>query len=177
MLGSEALAALGPAALDEHAPGLRPHPRPEAVRSRPLARLGLIGPLHGVHRVVHARRASRDDADPRSERARPRVPPPLSWGRCYGPRHGAPTVPLRAKPPPPQSVAPTFLPRSITPAQPPQLAHVWAQVRTELRRIVDEGSAELWLDPLQPVELDGCRLVLAADATLRTWIDTRFGPH
>jgi chromosomal replication initiator protein len=86
-------------------------------------------------------------------------------------------VPLRAKPPPPQSVAPTFLPRSITPAQPPQLAHVWAQVRTELRRIVDEGSAELWLDPLQPVELDGCRLVLAADATLRTWIDTRFGPH
>jgi len=52
--------------------------------------------------------------------------------------------------------------RSITPAHPPQLAHVWEQVRSELRRSVDPQSAELWLDPLRPVELDGERLVLAA---------------
>ncbi|MEA2177954.1 MAG: chromosomal replication initiator protein, partial [Solirubrobacteraceae bacterium] len=78
--------------------------------------------------------------------------------------------PLRHLPHPPSQ-------RSITPAHPPQLAHVWAKVRTELRRIVDDQTATIWLDPLEPVELDGGRLVLAADPTLRDWIDGRFGRH
>src|SRR5690348_11658678 len=65
-----------------------------------------------------------------------------------------------ASSPSPQPVAPPPK-RSITPAQPPQLAHVWEQVRGELRRIVDPQAAELWLEPLRPVELDDDRLVLA----------------
>jgi chromosomal replication initiator protein len=42
---------------------------------------------------------------------------------------------------------------------------------------VDDQTATIWLDPLEPVELDGGRLVLAADPTLRDWIDGRFGRH
>jgi chromosomal replication initiator protein len=101
---------------------------------------------------------------------------PRRRGQCYGPRHGAPGAgpgprgPLRTLPRPPSQ-------RSITPAQPPQLAHVWAQVRTELRHRVDDHAAELWLDPLHPVELDGRRLVVAAEPALREWIETRFGRY
>jgi chromosomal replication initiator protein len=92
-------------------------------------------------------------------------------------RHGAWTAPRRV-PAAPFAIRRSHpSPRSITPAQPPQLAHVWAKVRTELRRLVDDHAAELWLDPLEPVELDGSRLVLATDPALRDWIETRFGRH
>jgi chromosomal replication initiator protein len=87
-----------------------------------------------------------------------------------GRRSGAPRAP--------SAICRSRLPqRSTTPAHHPQLAHVWAQVRTELRRIVDDHLAELWLDPLDPVELGDGRLVLAADPSLRDWIETRFARH
>jgi chromosomal replication initiator protein len=40
---------------------------------------------------------------------------------------------------------------------------------------VDGESVELWLDPLRPLQLDGARLVLAAEPGLRDWIESRFG--
>jgi chromosomal replication initiator protein len=90
---------------------------------------------------------------------------------------GAPRVVAPGPAAPPRQPSQPPPKRSITPAHPPQLAHVWEQVRSELRRIVDPQSAELWLDPLRPVELDGERLVLAAEPAVRAWIDSRFGRH
>src|SRR5215210_5755931 len=102
-------------------------------------------------------------------------PPPS--GPMLRSRHGARTAPRRA-PAAPSTIRRSHpSPRSITPAQPPQLAHVWAQVRAELRRLVDDQALELWLDPLEPVELEGSKLVLASDPALRDWIETRFGRH
>ena len=40
---------------------------------------------------------------------------------------------------------------------------------------MDGESVELWLDPLRPLQLDGTRLVLAAEPGLRDWIESRFG--
>jgi chromosomal replication initiator protein len=91
---------------------------------------------------------------------------PRRPGRRAGPSG---PLPSESSPLPPQ--------RSNTPAQPPQLAHVWAQVRTELRRRVDDHAADLWLDPLDPLELDGRRLVVGTEPALREWIETRFGRH
>jgi chromosomal replication initiator protein len=42
---------------------------------------------------------------------------------------------------------------------------------------VDGESVELWLDPLRPLQLDGVRLVLAAEPGVRDWIASRFGRH
>ncbi len=98
---------------------------------------------------------------------------PMLRSSLRGPRVAAPGPPALPSP----AAAATLRRGSTTPVQPPQLAHVWEQVRSELRRIVDAHTAELWLDPLRPVELDGERLVLAAEPAVRAWIDTRFGRH
>jgi chromosomal replication initiator protein len=138
-----------------------------------------------VHRVVHCEGRSH----PWAPATRPTPPISAPCGHDPGllPRRIRADATVLARRPqgrrsgasgPPASVAAaTLRRRSITPAQPPQLAHVWDQVRTELRRIVDPQAAELWLDPLRPVELDDDRLVLAAEPAVRAWIDSRFGPH
>jgi chromosomal replication initiator protein len=92
--------------------------------------------------------------------------PPRCLGTAPGPVRG-PSAIVRSRSPQ----------RSTTPAQQPQLAYVWAQVRAELRRVVDDHLAELWLDPLDPLTLDDGRLVLAADPALCDWIQTRFARH
>jgi chromosomal replication initiator protein len=48
-------------------------------------------------------------------------------------------------------------------------------MRAELRRGVDGQSAELWIDPLRPLALEGERLILAAEPAMRDWITGRFG--
>ena len=48
-------------------------------------------------------------------------------------------------------------------------------MRAELRRGVDGQSAELWIDPLRPLALDGERLILAAEPAMCDWITGRFG--
>jgi chromosomal replication initiator protein len=65
--------------------------------------------------------------------------------------------------------------RSLTPAHTPQPALVWEQLREHLCRVVDPLAVELWVDPLEPVELDGACFVLAAAPGLRDWIEQRFG--
>ncbi len=51
----------------------------------------------------------------------------------------------------------------------------WHQFRDELRRIVGESTFEIWLEQLEPVAI-GLRseLVLAAPASTRSWVSTRF---
>src|SRR5215210_8092602 len=50
----EALAALGPAALERLTPGLREHALAKPVAASTLALLGLVGALHGERRVGDA---------------------------------------------------------------------------------------------------------------------------
>jgi chromosomal replication initiator protein len=62
----------------------------------------------------------------------------------------------------------------MTPAH-HQPAAAWALVREDLRRRLDDRAIEQWIDPLRPVALEDDRLVVAAAAPLRDWLDSRFG--
>jgi chromosomal replication initiator protein len=62
----------------------------------------------------------------------------------------------------------------MTPGPNPQLAHHWAQVRSELRRAVPDSTFEIWLEPLTARALLGDTLVVAAPDEIRSWISDRF---
>src|SRR3954468_22536053 len=167
----EALAALGAPALERQATGLRLHALAKPVRPRALALLRLVGPLHG-------------DAD-RSGRG---APPPhadvfvascgicastlgralrTSSARCYIRRRRGP-----ARGPAPFRRATSEEP--ITPAVPPQLAHAWALIQSELRSAVPDSTYEIWLAPLTARALVENTLVIAAPDEIRSWVADRF---
>jgi chromosomal replication initiator protein len=56
------------------------------------------------------------------------------------------------------------------------LEQAWPQIRAHLRRAVPESTYELWLEPLQPLDLTPEALVLGApDERRRSWASGRFG--
>ena len=56
-----------------------------------------------------------------------------------------------------------------------ELDHIWSRVQAQLELAVDESTYRMWLEPLQPVELVGEHLLLAAPAQSCAWITGRFG--
>jgi chromosomal replication initiator protein len=87
----------------------------------------------------------------------------LVYSPPSGPRHGA----LRrfAAPHPEEP---------ITPAVPPQLAHDWALIQSELRSAVPDSTYEIWLAPLTARALVEDTLVIAAPDEIRSWVADRF---
>lgn len=76
---------------------------------------------------------------------------------------------------PPFIAAPHLLvPESPTPALDPHLDATWHRIRTELRDALGDQAFDVWLTPLQPVELRDGVLVLEAPDALRSWIADRF---
>ena len=57
----------------------------------------------------------------------------------------------------------------------PELEHIWSRVQAQLSLVVDEATYRIWLAELEPVELLGERIVLAAPAKTCRWIQGRFG--
>jgi chromosomal replication initiator protein len=56
------------------------------------------------------------------------------------------------------------------------LEQAWPQIRAHLRRAVPESTYDLWLEPLQPLDLTPDALVLGApDERRRSWATGRFG--
>jgi chromosomal replication initiator protein len=51
----------------------------------------------------------------------------------------------------------------------------WRELRAELRRTVGESTFEIWLDPLQLVELREDKVVIRAPRATRSWLAKRFG--
>jgi chromosomal replication initiator protein len=58
---------------------------------------------------------------------------------------------------------------------PEELTHAWSRVVAQLRREVPAGRPQRILDTLDPRELDGATLVVAAPDAHRTYIAERFG--
>jgi chromosomal replication initiator protein len=56
-----------------------------------------------------------------------------------------------------------------------ELEHIWARVRAELALAVDESTYRIWLEPLQPRELQENRLLVEAPGSARVWVHDRFG--
>jgi len=57
----------------------------------------------------------------------------------------------------------------------PELEHIWSRVQAQLALVVDEPTYRIWLADLEPLELLGERLVLAAPAQRCRWVQGRFG--
>lgn len=55
------------------------------------------------------------------------------------------------------------------------LEHVWLRVTAQLRRVVDDTTYRVWLEPLRAVELSESRLLLEAPQVSTQWIRDRFG--
>jgi chromosomal replication initiator protein len=55
-----------------------------------------------------------------------------------------------------------------------QLDHLWPRIRAELAAAVDHSVYRVWLEPLQPVELAGDRLLLSAPDRTAVWVGERF---
>jgi chromosomal replication initiator protein len=56
-----------------------------------------------------------------------------------------------------------------------ELEHIWSRVQAQLALVVDEPTYRLWLADLDPVSLDGERLLIAAPPHACKWINERFG--
>ncbi len=54
------------------------------------------------------------------------------------------------------------------------LAHIWNAVQAALRRDVGALAFEVWLAPLQPVDLQDAALLVRAPAETREWVAERF---
>ena len=52
----------------------------------------------------------------------------------------------------------------------------WRNVCAELRRTLGDSTFEIWIAPLEPVALEGGRLLLKAPVGTQAWIAKRFGP-
>ena len=57
----------------------------------------------------------------------------------------------------------------------PELEHIWSRVQAQLTLVVDEPTYRMWLAGLEPIELLGERLVIAAPAQTSRFIAGRFG--
>src|SRR5258706_36250 len=57
----------------------------------------------------------------------------------------------------------------------PELEHIWSRVQTELAQAVGESTYRVWLEPLEPLELRGDVLVVAAPEHAHRWVHHRFG--
>jgi chromosomal replication initiator protein len=51
----------------------------------------------------------------------------------------------------------------------------WRQIHAELRRVVGEGTYEIWLAPVEVESWDGSTLLLDAPPGTRAWLSNRFG--
>ncbi len=63
----------------------------------------------------------------------------------------------------------------MPPAVPPQLAHDWARIQSELRRAVDQTTFDVWLAPLRVHGLADGTLLVSAPEQIRAWVADRFG--
>ncbi|MBA3327358.1 MAG: chromosomal replication initiator protein DnaA [Solirubrobacterales bacterium] len=63
----------------------------------------------------------------------------------------------------------------MPPAVPPQLAHDWTLIQSELRRAVPDSTFEIWLQPLRPRGLIDDTLLVSAPDQIRSWVADRFG--
>jgi chromosomal replication initiator protein len=57
-----------------------------------------------------------------------------------------------------------------------QPSEAWRDVCIELRRALGDSTFDIWIAPLEPVALEGSRLLLSAPAGTHSWISKRFGP-
>jgi chromosomal replication initiator protein len=57
-----------------------------------------------------------------------------------------------------------------------QPSEAWSAACSELRRALGASTFEIWIAPLEPVALEGGRLLLAAPPGTQAWISKRFGP-
>ena len=55
------------------------------------------------------------------------------------------------------------------------LEDIWGRVRGDLRDSLPTATCNLWLKPLRAVSIQGTTLVLAAPASVRTWVERRYG--
>ena len=55
------------------------------------------------------------------------------------------------------------------------LEDIWGRVRGDLRDSLPTATFNLWLKPLRAVSIQGTTLVLAAPASVRTWVERRYG--
>src|SRR5258707_5807149 len=56
-----------------------------------------------------------------------------------------------------------------------ELEHIWSRVQAQLALVVDEPTYRIWLAKLEPLEVIGECLVLAAPPQSCRWIRGRFG--
>jgi chromosomal replication initiator protein len=54
------------------------------------------------------------------------------------------------------------------------LTTIWKAAREELRASVPPATFELWLEPLEPVSLQGSTLFLTAPTSVRRWVERRY---
>jgi chromosomal replication initiator protein len=62
------------------------------------------------------------------------------------------------------------LPQNLEPSD------AWRDICAELRRAMGESAFEIWIAPLEPVALEGTRLLLKAPPGTQSWVSKRFGP-
>ena len=55
------------------------------------------------------------------------------------------------------------------------LEDIWGRVRGELQDSLPNSTFNLWLKPLRAVSIQGTTLVLSAPASVRTWVERRYG--
>ena len=55
-----------------------------------------------------------------------------------------------------------------------QLASIWERVREDLRGQLPDKTFRLWIEPLEPVSLEGNTLRLTAPQTTRAWVERRY---
>jgi chromosomal replication initiator protein len=136
--------------------------------------LAACGLWRGVHRPVD----SALDAVPRGLRGKrsrfaggPAEPLPEA-------RRPLLRSPPRALPGPLSSSTRTLLSPEIgdvrVPAPDPELPAAWSRFNSALRRAVSDSTWHIWLEPLQPRELDGITLVVEAPGASRAWIERHF---
>jgi chromosomal replication initiator protein len=55
------------------------------------------------------------------------------------------------------------------------LDELWRRVRSELESSLPASTYSLWLEPLQAVSVQGGTLLLSGPASVRTWVERRYG--
>ncbi|MGI8921490.1 MAG: chromosomal replication initiator protein DnaA [Solirubrobacteraceae bacterium] len=54
-------------------------------------------------------------------------------------------------------------------------AEIWRPILSELRKALSERAFRLYIEPLQPLALEGSELLVAAPDDIRAWVAARFG--
>jgi chromosomal replication initiator protein len=55
-----------------------------------------------------------------------------------------------------------------------EIAAIWEEARAGLRASLPPATFELWIDPLEPVGVQGSSLVLSAPSAVRSWVERRY---